>query len=116
MPPVARPASASCRTSDRGLRAHLFSELRQRLDDLLLAVDHLGQEADAVDVAVRVPAGLHQDAGFLLGLDGEAVQRLCQQPAIELADLLGGVLDRVYPGVALDAVMVGHIAEALDEL
>src|SRR5437879_9188031 len=112
MPPVARPASSSCRTSDRGLLA----QLGQRLHDLLLAVDHLGQEADAVDVAVRVPGGLHQDAGFLLGLDGEAVQRLRQQLAVELADLLGRVLYGIDAGVALDSIMVGPVAEALAEL
>src|SRR5438309_11672464 len=99
MPPVARPASSSCRTSDRGLLA----QLGQRLDDLLLAVDDLGQEADAVNVAVRIPGGLHQDARLLLGRDGEAVQRLRQQLAIELAELLGRMLDRVYADVALDA-------------
>src|SRR5205807_4647746 len=99
MPPVARPASSSCRTSDRGLLA----QLGQRLDDLLLAVDDFGQEADAVEVAVRIPGGLHQDARFLLGRDGETVQRLRQQLAIELAELLGRMLDRVYAGVALDA-------------
>src|SRR2546427_12213468 len=114
MPPVARPARSNCRTSDSALLP--AAQLGQGLDDLLLALDDFGQEADAVDVAVRVPGGLHQDAGLLLGLDGEPVQRLCQQPAVELADLLGGVLDRVYPRVALDAVMVGHVAEALAEL
>src|SRR6185369_549571 len=39
----------------------LLAELRQDLDYLLLAVHHLDQEADAVDVAVRVPGGLDQD-------------------------------------------------------
>src|SRR6266850_7320164 len=115
MPPVARPARASCRTSDSALLPALLAQLGQGLDDLLPALDDFGQEADAVDVAVVIPSGLHQDAGLLLGLDGEAVQRLGEQLAIELADLLGRVLDRVHPGVALDAVMVRHVAEALVE-
>src|SRR5712692_5149379 len=102
MPPVARPASSSCRKSDSALLPRLLAQLGQRLDDLLLAVDYLGQEADAVDVAVRVPGGLHQDARLLLGRDGEAVQRLRQQLAVEFSDLLGRVLDRVHAGVALD--------------
>src|SRR3989449_6065780 len=95
--------------------SRLLAQLGQGLDDLLLALDDFGQEADAVDVAVVIPSGLHQDAGLLLGLDGEAVQRLGEQLAIEPADLLGRVLDRVHAGVALDAVMVRHVAEALVE-
>src|SRR3989441_12568391 len=106
--PVRRPATAARRTG-------LLTELGQGLDDLLLAFDDFGQEADAVDVAVVIPSGLQQDAGLLLGLDGEAVHRLGEQLAIELADLLGRVLDRVHSGVALDAVMVRHVAEALVE-
>src|SRR5947207_15132851 len=102
MPPVAKPANSSCSTSDR----RLLAQLRQRLHDLLLAVDHLGEEADAVDVAVRVPGGLHQDARLLLRLDGEAVHGLGERLAIELAELLGRVLPGVDAVIALDAVMV----------
>src|SRR5256886_1855695 len=72
MPPVARPARSNCRTSDSALLP--AAQLGQGLHDLLLALDDFGQEADAVDVAVGIPGRLHQDAGLLLGLDGEAVQ------------------------------------------
>src|SRR6266513_4219773 len=113
MPPVARPARASCRTSDSALLP--AGQLGQGLDDSLLALDDFGQEADPVDVAVVIPGGLHQDAGLLLWLDGEAVQRLGEQLAIEPADLLCRVLDRVHAGVALDAVMVRHVAERSEE-
>src|SRR3977135_788454 len=101
MAPVARPARASCRTSDSALLP--AAQLGQGLDGLQLALRDLGQEADAVDVAVVIPSGLHQDAGLLLGLDGEAVHRPGEQLAIELADLLGRVLDRGHPRVALSA-------------
>src|SRR2546428_701588 len=64
MPPVARPARSNCRTSDSALLS--AAQLGQGLDDLLLALDDFGQEADAVDVAVVIPGGLHQDAGLLM--------------------------------------------------
>src|SRR5262247_693398 len=98
MPPVAMPATASCRKS-----ARLFAQLGQDLDYLLLAVHHLDQEADAVDVALRVPGGLDQDARLLRRGDGHAVQALRQRLAVELAQLLGRVLDCVDGRVALDA-------------
>src|SRR5207244_12781880 len=113
MPPVARPARSNCRTSDSALLP--AAQLGQGLDYLLLAVDDFGQEADAVDVAVVIPGRLHQDTGLLRGLDGEAVQRPGERLATEPAELLGGVLDRVHSGVALDAVMIRYVAEALVE-
>src|SRR3954468_4647334 len=117
MPPVAMPATASCRKSARtACPAWLLTELRHDLDDLLLAVHNLDQEADAVDVALRVPGGLDEDARLLLRRDGQAVQQLAECLAIKPAHLLGRVLDRVYRGVALDAVVVGQVPEALLEL
>src|SRR3954468_15273082 len=117
MPPVAIPATASCRKSARtASSAWLLAELGQDLDHLLLAVHDLDQEADAVDVAPGVPGGLHQDARLLRWRDGHAMQALRQRLAIELAQLLGGVLHRVYRRVALDAVVVGQVLEALLEL
>src|SRR5207247_552469 len=114
MPPVARPARSNCRTSDSALLP--AAQLGQGLDDLLLALDDFGQEADAVDVAVVVPGGLHQDAGLLLGLDGEAVQRLGEQLAVEPADLIGRVLERVHAGVALDDVMLRPVYESCSDI
>src|SRR5262245_23363270 len=111
MPPVAMPATASCRKS-----ARLLAQLGQDLDYLLLAVHYLDQEADAVDVALGVPGSLDQDARLLLRRDGHAVQALRQRLAVELAQPLGGVLDCVHRGVALDAVVVGQVLEALLEL
>src|SRR5581483_1306712 len=97
MAPVAMPATMSCRRSAmRRLRrvvASGLAELGQRLHDDLLSVLHFGEEADAIDVAVGIPGRFHQDAGFLLRRDGEAVHGLGEQLAIELADLLGRVLD-----------------------
>src|SRR6185503_11673449 len=119
MPPVAMPATASCRKSARTTcpdwlpTTSLFTELRHDLDHLLLAVHHLDQEADAVDVALRVPRGLDQDARLLLRRDGQAVHQLGERLAVKLAHFLGRVLDRVHRGVALDAVVVGQILEAL---
>src|SRR6185295_14519479 len=103
MPPVATPATRSWRKSARLLARRLFTELRQDLHHLLLAVRHLDQEADAVDVASRVPGGLDQDAGLLLRRDGHAVQALGELLAVELAQFFGRVLHRVDRGVALDA-------------
>src|SRR5512136_541494 len=91
-------------------------QLGQDLDDLLLAVDDLHQEALAVEVAVLVPGGVHQDAGLVLGLDGHAVEGVGEGLAVELPELLGDVLDRVDRRVALDAVVVRHVVEALLEL
>src|ERR1044072_2530308 len=154
MPPVARPAMRSWRTSDirrtcnyallchaswpgltrpstswpqlgkswmRGSRPRMtkaraerlpsLPELRQLAGDFLLAVHHLGDEGDAVDVAFVIPGGLDQDAGFVLRRDGQAVQRLGQLLAVELADLLRGQRHRVGAGVALDAIVVRHVFE-----
>src|SRR5262249_40146962 len=97
-------------------RKESLAELRQLAGDLLLAVDHLGDEADAVDVAFVVPGGLDQDAGLVFGRDGQPVQRGGEPFAVELADLLGGELDRMDAGVALDAVVIRQVAEAFLEL
>src|SRR5262245_63857952 len=98
MPPVARPATRSWRKSlirvarRRDGRASL-PELGQLAGDGLLPVDDLGDVADAVDVAFVVPGRLDQDARLVLRRDGQAVQRLRQPFAIELAELGGRVGD-----------------------
>src|SRR3990170_4344811 len=99
-----------------GLARGLLADLRQDLGDLLLAADHLGPEADAGDLAVVVPARLDQDARLVLRRDGQAVHHRGQPLAIELAELLGYVLDRVDAGIALEAVVIGGVVEALEEL
>src|SRR5215470_12757058 len=96
-------------------RRCLFAELGQNLDNLLLAVHHFAEKAVAIDVAVLVPAGFHQDVGLLSGRDGDAVGGRRKGFAVELADLLGDVLDEVDSGVALDAVVVADVVEALLE-
>src|SRR5687768_18578157 len=117
MPPVAIPATASCRKSARTASpAWLLAQLGQDLHDLLSAVDHLDQEADAIDVALRVPGRLHQDARLLLRLDGQPLHQLAERLAVELAQLLGGVLHGVDRGVALDAVMVRYVIVAFAEV
>src|SRR5262245_52860549 len=98
-----------------GFTTILFAELRQNLDDLLLAVHDFAQEAIAVDVAVLVPAGFHQDVGLLLRRDGDAMRGRRKGLAVELADLFGDVLDEIDGGVALDAVVVANIIKALPE-
>src|SRR5215510_5806406 len=114
MPPVARPATRSWRKSlirvarRRGGCA-LLPELGQLAGDGLLAVDHLGDVADAVDVAFVVPGRLDQDARLVLRRDGHAMQRFGQRLTVELAELGSGVADRVDGSVALDAVMVGYV-------
>ena len=70
----------------------------------------------AVDIAVLVPGRLHQDAGLILRRDRHAVRGFGESLAVELADLLGHVLDEVDGGVALDAVVVAGIVEPLLEL
>src|SRR5438046_3708120 len=45
-------------------------ELRQLAGDLLLAVDHFGNVAHAVDVAFVVPGGFDEDARLVLRRDG----------------------------------------------
>src|SRR5215470_8624686 len=90
----------------------LFAELGQNLDDLLLAVHDFAQEAVAVDVAVLVPAGFHQDVWLLLRRDGDAMSGRGKSLAVELADLFGDVLDEIDRGVALDAVVVANVVEA----
>src|SRR5258708_9873626 len=69
---------ASAREGEGPIRtdAELLPELGQDLDDLLLAVDDLGQEAGAVDVAILFPARLHQDARLPLRLYSETLQCL----------------------------------------
>src|SRR5437667_2354306 len=101
--------------SGTALRLSLFAELGQNLDDLLLAVDHLAQEAVAVDVAILVPAGFHQDVGLLLGRDGDAVGGRRKGLAVELADLFSDVLDEIDGGIALDAVVVANVVETFPE-
>src|SRR6266851_431013 len=82
----------------------LLPELGQDLGDLLLAVDHLGEKADAVDLAGIVPGRLDQDRRLVGGRNGQPVHRLGEALAIELAELLlRDVFDRVDAGVALDA-------------
>src|SRR3989442_6102305 len=110
MPPVARPARSNCRTSDSALLS--AAQLGHGLDDLLLALDDFGQEADAVDVAVVIPGGLHQDAGLLLGLDIEPVQDLGPQLAFIPAHLIRRVPDRVPPGGGPDAVTIWYVPAA----
>ena len=82
------------RESDRASPSGVASlpQLGKDLRDLLLAVDHLGQEADAIDLAFVVPARLDQDVGLVLRRDGEAVEGFCEPLAIELLELLLGVL------------------------
>src|SRR5262249_32970918 len=84
-------------------------QLRQRLDDLLLAVDDLGEEAGAVDVAVLVPACFHQHARRFIGRQGQAIHRGAKGLAVELADFLRDVFDEVDRGIALDAVVIGPV-------
>src|SRR5882672_118487 len=93
----------------------LSAELGQYLDDLLIAVHDLAQEAFPVNVAVLVERRFHQDAGLVLRRDRHAVQGLGEQLAVELAHFLGDVRDEVDGGVALDAVVIAHIVEALLE-
>src|SRR5437868_5989099 len=116
MAPVASPEIRSWRKSAMTMWGASLPQLRQLAGDLLLAVDHLGDEADAVDVAFVVPGGLDQDAGLVLGRDRHAMQRRGQCLAVELAELLGRVLDRIDAGIALDAVVIGHVFEARVEL
>src|SRR5262249_32281823 len=87
----------------------------QYLDDLLAAVHDLAEEALTVNVAVLVECRFHQYAGLVLWRDRQAVQGLCEQLAVELAHLLGDMLDDVDGGVALDAVVIADIVEALLE-
>src|SRR5712671_5206033 len=93
----------------------LFAELGQYLDDPLTAVHDLAEEALAVNVAVLVECRLHQHAGFVLRRNRQAVQGLREQLAVELAHFLGDMLDKVNGGVALDAVVIADIVEALLE-
>src|SRR5262245_66293330 len=73
----------------------LLADPGQDLGDLLLAVDHLGQEADAVDLAVVVPARLDQDDGIVLGRDGQAVHRAGERLAIVPTVFFGYVIEMV---------------------
>src|SRR2546423_858951 len=84
-------------------------QLRQFAGDLLFTVHHLGNVADAVDVAFVVPGGFEQDARLVLRRDGHAMQRLRQRLGVELAELGGRVSHRIDAGVALDAVVIRHI-------
>src|SRR6186713_1940344 len=105
------PLRARCGTAARS-RPHRWSrrllraERRQRLDDDLLAVHDLGQEALAVDVAVLVERDVHQHARGVLRRDLRAVHRRGERLAVDLADLLGDRLDDVHAGVALEPVVV----------
>src|SRR5262249_33068553 len=94
--------------------ADLLSELGQDFGNLLLAVDDLGEEADAVDLAFLVPGGFDQDTRLVLRRDGEAVHRLREAFAVKLAEFLfGHVFDGVDRHVALEPVVVGLVVEAL---
>src|SRR5579883_217183 len=103
-----RPASAP----GGGRRYASRAELRQDLHDLLLAVHDLAEKALAVDVAVLVPGRIHQHVRLLLRRNGEAVGRLGKELAVELAHLLGHVLDEVDGRIALDPIVVAEIVEA----
>src|SRR5262249_42101268 len=87
----------------------LLLQLRQRLRDHLLAVLHLGEEADAVDLAGLVPACLEQNTRHLVRRDRQAVQRVRNRLRLELASLLGGGFDHVGRDIAFHAVMVGLV-------
>src|SRR5437868_4018469 len=69
----------------------LLPELRQNLRNLLLTGHDLSEKADAVDLAGVVPGCVDEDARLVLGSDGQAVHRLRQRLAIELAELLGDI-------------------------
>src|SRR4051794_39707343 len=130
MAPVARPDTRSWMNDAIAARAGcprvragppncggrpLLAQLGQDLDDLLLPVHDLAEEAFAVDVAVLVPGGFHQDAGLLRGRDGDAVGGRGEALAVELAHLFRDVLDEIDGGVALDAIVVADVVEALLE-
>src|SRR5205807_4356385 len=97
-------------------RASLLPQLRQLARDRLLSVDDFGDVADAVDIAFGIPRRLEQNARLVLRRDRHAVQRSREHLAVELAELLGRIRDRVDAGVALDAVVIGHVPEARVEL
>src|SRR4051812_34585365 len=85
---VARMERSEIRATSASL-ALAALQLRQRLDDLLLAVDDLGEKAGAVDVAVLIPACFHQHARGLVGRQGQPLHGRAKGLAVELADLLG---------------------------
>src|SRR4029077_16202009 len=109
---------ASARRSRRAeeINERSVAELRKGFDDFLLAVDNLTQKADPVYVAVLVPGCFHQNAGLVLGRDGDAVRGLRKSLAVELANFLGDVLDEIDCRVALDTIVVTSIVEPLFEL
>src|SRR5688500_2157853 len=92
LPDARRPARPPC-TAPRPLAGRIFvglracRECRQRLDDFLLAVDHLGQAALAIEVAVLVEADVHQDPGIFLRRQLDALHGRGKGLRIELADL-----------------------------
>src|SRR5262249_56018881 len=91
----------------------LLAELRQDLRDLLLAVHHLGQKADAVDLAFVVPARLDQDVGLVVGRDRQPVHGSGEALAVELPDLLlGRILAPVTPPVPLSSLSVPLAVDA----
>src|SRR4029077_4574016 len=109
---------ASARRSRRAeeINERSVAELRKGFDDFLLAVDNLPQKTDPVYVACLVPGCFHQNAGLVLGRDGDAVRGLRKSLAVELANFLGDVLDEIDCRVALDTIVVTSIVEPLFEL
>src|SRR5262252_8926356 len=92
--------------------ACLLADLRQDLGNFLLAVDHLGKEADAIDFAGAIPARLDQDSGLLLGRDGQPVQHVGKRLSIEFTEFFGYIFDRIHAGIPLEAVVVRNVVEA----
>src|SRR6266480_715101 len=94
----------------------LFSQLRKDCDDVLLAVDDLSQETRAIDVAILVPTGFHQNSGRSIRLQRQSFHGKGKCLAIEPADLPGDVFDKIHRDVTLDAVVVRRIFKARVEL
>src|SRR5215212_12230644 len=102
---IVLPAPARPPPRTPGARRRSAAELRQDGLDDLLAVDDLGHEALAVDVAVLVVGRLHQDARLLVGGNGHAVQRLGELLRIDLSHLLGHGLADADGELSIDALI-----------
>src|SRR6202048_3262335 len=133
MAPVARPASRRsskldmlprnlCRlTLSDTLRATWLEtpgsiQFRQHLLDELLGLDDFDQKTLTIDVALLIEGNIHQDARLIRGLDGEAMQIVCEGLGIDLAHFFRGRLDHVDREIAFDAVVIGNVIVLLDEL